>query len=187
MTDDTRQSSRAREDIAKDLLDQATWIDCSYGPPPEVPTALLREAAAALTRSESAARDQAYDHFKAFWEKYGLGSKICPSCLMCGQQRQSRDEWAITHAELPDIYICMECVSKTTRSMVAQPEALNHIRIWTSRMGGPPCITLEIPGEGFWSYHPENDDPDGGAFMLQFKEKFGIQGLPIKPPSDGRD
>lgn len=44
----------------------------------------------------------------AFWEKYGLGSKLCPSCLQCGKQTQPQDR-AIQHMELPDIFICKSC------------------------------------------------------------------------------
>lgn len=49
--------------------------------------------------------------FKDFYMKHAMGSKLCPSCLLCGKQRFNRaEEWAITHAELPDIYICKPCV-----------------------------------------------------------------------------
>lgn len=65
--------------------------------------------------------------FKAFWDKYALGSKMLPSCLKCGHAKP-REEWSITHAELPDIYICKACVgtpSSTQRIESAHtPEAL---------------------------------------------------------------
>lgn len=45
-----------------------------------------------------------------FFNKYALGSLALPSCLRCGHAKP-RDKWAITHAELPDIYICAECAT----------------------------------------------------------------------------
>lgn len=48
--------------------------------------------------------------YQAFWSKYALGSKSLPSCFRCGQAKD-RDEWAITHAELPDIYLCTTCAA----------------------------------------------------------------------------
>ena len=47
-----------------------------------------------------------------FFNKHSGGSKLCPSCLMCGQQYHDREDWGITHLELPDIYICKPCVAK---------------------------------------------------------------------------
>lgn len=47
-----------------------------------------------------------------FWKKYALGSKLCPSCLLCGVQAFDPEDWAIRHAELPDIYICKGCAEK---------------------------------------------------------------------------
>lgn len=48
----------------------------------------------------------------AFFNKHSGGSKLCPSCLLCGHAYPNRtDDWAITHAELPDIYICRHCVA----------------------------------------------------------------------------
>lgn len=48
----------------------------------------------------------------AFFNKHASGSKVCPSCLTCGQQVHDREEWGITHLELPDIYVCKPCVAK---------------------------------------------------------------------------
>jgi hypothetical protein len=44
--------------------------------------------------------------FREFFNKYALGSKLPPSCLMCGRIVHER---AVEHAELPDIYICADC------------------------------------------------------------------------------
>jgi hypothetical protein len=61
-----------------------------------------------------------------FWKKYALGSKVCPSCLLCGHQRHDPDEWAIRHAELPDIYICKPCVDAArTPPSASGPSALS--------------------------------------------------------------
>lgn len=46
--------------------------------------------------------------FSAFWEKYAIGPKSAPSCLMCGASMQGKEQ-AITHLELPGIVICAEC------------------------------------------------------------------------------
>ena len=54
-------------------------------------------------------RKQDESTFRAFWIKHALGSKTLPSCFSCGAAKQ-REQWAITHGELPDIYICAECV-----------------------------------------------------------------------------
>lgn len=45
-----------------------------------------------------------------FFRRYAMGSKLCPSCLMCGHQAFDRADWIITHGDLPDIYICRTCV-----------------------------------------------------------------------------
>jgi hypothetical protein len=71
-----------------------------------------RAIPSSIGRSEDAALA-----YKAFWERHALGSKVCPSCLLCGQQRP-REEWDITHGELPDIYICRSCVSSARSATV---------------------------------------------------------------------
>lgn len=53
-----------------------------------------------------------------FYSKHASGSKLCPSCFMCGQQYPDRNDWAITHMELPDIYICKPC--RDTRSTLGR-------------------------------------------------------------------
>ena len=50
--------------------------------------------------------------FKAFFDEHAIGSKGLPSCLLCGYAEPDRQRWAVTHAELPDIYICKSCVDK---------------------------------------------------------------------------
>ncbi len=65
-------------------------------------------------------------HFKEFWEKHALGSKLCPSCLLCGQQRP-REQWAIQHGELPDIYICEPCVTAARSASGKHTELLQRI------------------------------------------------------------
>lgn len=42
-----------------------------------------------------------------FFEKYAIGPKLRPSCLVCGGAVVS--EPAITHAELPGIWVCVPC------------------------------------------------------------------------------
>ena len=56
---------------------------------------------------------------RAFYWKHAMGAKVCPSCLVCGHAKD-RDEWAITHGELPNIYVCTGCVAgapSSTRPM----------------------------------------------------------------------
>lgn len=74
-----------------------------------------------------------YTHFKAFWDKHAKGSMVCPSCLLCGQQKP-REEWAISHAELPDIYICKTCV--TAARSTTQPSFEQVRDAIAVRMGG---------------------------------------------------
>lgn len=52
-----------------------------------------------------------------FFNRWALGSKLCPSCFKCGRPEPDREKWAIRHLNLPDIYICAACCapSSTTR------------------------------------------------------------------------
>jgi len=50
---------------------------------------------------------QAYPTLAKFFDKHALGSKVKPSCLACGSDK---NEIATRHLELPDIYICDKCV-----------------------------------------------------------------------------
>jgi len=52
--------------------------------------------------------------FRKFWERHAMLSKVCPSCLLCGQQSDPANA-AITHAELPNIFICQPCAAKARR------------------------------------------------------------------------
>lgn len=65
-----------------------------------------------------------------FFNRWSTGSKVCPSCLLCGKQYFDRkEEWAIQHAVLPDIYICKPCVTaarSTTRTLPDIPTELFH-------------------------------------------------------------
>ena len=45
----------------------------------------------------------------AFFNKHALGSMLPPSCLVCGHSQPNREEWGITHAELPNIIVCLKC------------------------------------------------------------------------------
>jgi hypothetical protein len=55
-----------------------------------------------------AARLHDYPRLLAFFDKYALGPKSKPSCLVCG-----RDDYdappAIQHLELPGIVVCLKC------------------------------------------------------------------------------
>ncbi len=58
-----------------------------------------------------------------FWQKYALGTKARPSCLVCG-----RDDYAwppaIQHVELPGIVVCHKCrdaASGEPRASVSLP------------------------------------------------------------------
>lgn len=66
-----------------------------------------------------------------FYRKHSMGSKLCPSCLLCGNAEPDRERWAITHMELPDIYICAPCVnaarSATQRSKWRLDEIVSYV------------------------------------------------------------
>lgn len=87
-----------------------------------------KEIADALwrTRSSAALTDRGEVALE-FWRKHALGSMLCPSCFMCGQQRK-REDWAITHAELPDIYICKECVTSARSATGEKMKAAQLLR-----------------------------------------------------------
>lgn len=80
------------------------------------------------------------------------------------------------HTFAKSVLFGIKAVLASAASEIApKSEALEHIQIWTPNEG-KPVITLGIPGRGFWSYSPAKDDPDGGDFMLAFKEHFRIKG-----------
>lgn len=54
--------------------------------------------------------DQAYPEVSAFYMKHAVGQKLAPSCFCCGQLS---DERAVTHAELPDVFVCKTCKDAT--------------------------------------------------------------------------
>jgi hypothetical protein len=109
---------KSRFDQAISLLDQATMRVADFANPAirvvrrDEAEAILREALVASETEDRQAAIHANDcpQFRAFYMKYAIGSKLCPSCLLCGHQVFDRSEWGITHAELPDIYICKVCV-----------------------------------------------------------------------------
>ena len=69
---------------------------------------LLRQAAAML-------REDATYH--QFFSKPALGGLALPSCLVCGQQKLA----AITHQELPEIVVCVDC--HAAKHLLAELEA----------------------------------------------------------------
>lgn len=60
---------------------------------------------------------QAYPQLAAFFDKYALGSKVAPSCFGCGHVRPRSTQ----HAELPDIYLCVECARGEPHYRTAAP------------------------------------------------------------------
>jgi hypothetical protein len=80
---------------AKDLLELARTLEREL--------AALREGV-----PRDAARLHDYPRLLAFFDKYALGPKSKPSCLVCG-----RDDYdappAIQHLELPGIVVCLKC------------------------------------------------------------------------------
>ena len=50
-----------------------------------------------------------YPIYMAFHRKYAMPSMLPPSCLVCGQAQPEREDWAIQHAELPNIIVCTAC------------------------------------------------------------------------------
>lgn len=53
-----------------------------------------------------------YPKVAEFHSKYAMGSKMAPSCLLCGKV----EPLVITHAELPDIGVCAQCRDAARRS-----------------------------------------------------------------------
>lgn len=51
---------------------------------------------------------QAYPTLSAFYSKHAIGSMVAPSCFGCGHV----GERSTTHFELPDVYLCTNCVEK---------------------------------------------------------------------------
>jgi hypothetical protein len=45
----------------------------------------------------------------AFFNKHSLGSKLPPSCLVCGHVPADVEDIAIRHMELPNIVVCLTC------------------------------------------------------------------------------
>ena len=45
------------------------------------------------------------DIYRAFWEKYALGPRARPSCMVCGDVKQ----FVIWHAEIPSVGVCGDC------------------------------------------------------------------------------
>jgi ribosomal protein L37AE/L43A len=76
----------------------------------------------------------------AFFNKHGLGSKLPPSCLVCGKPQPDRDEWGIWHMELPNVMACKACVNaaRGTVSSTAPRNDVNAeaIAVLTQRAGG---------------------------------------------------
>lgn len=50
---------------------------------------------------------------RAFYDRYALGPKTAPSCLVCGQPLD--DKPAVQHAELPGIVVCRRCKEASIR------------------------------------------------------------------------
>lgn len=48
-----------------------------------------------------------------FFNKHGLGSKLAPSCLVCGKVPADADDIAIRHMELPNIIVCKRCLTRS--------------------------------------------------------------------------
>lgn len=62
-----------------------------------------------------------------FYRRYAVGSKLCPSCLLCGKQAFDPADWSIRHAELPDIYICKACVDAARAVPSATDEKIDKL------------------------------------------------------------
>lgn len=55
---------------------------------------------------ELAVHRQDCPHFREFFTRYGLPSKLPPSCLVCGD---ATPDPVIRHAELPSVVVCATC------------------------------------------------------------------------------
>jgi hypothetical protein len=61
---------------------------------------------------------QAYPKLSEFFSKYALGSKLPPSCFVCGHVVV---DVGVSHMELPDVVCCKRCKEVSERA--AQPPA----------------------------------------------------------------
>jgi hypothetical protein len=117
---EARQGILWAKRFAAELLNVAPQASPLTGQPDRVQDGTQgtdRPAGAALP---STGEEQAARTYKDFWDRHAKGSMLCPSCLLCGHQRP-REQWSITHGELPDIYICKPCVDAARRP--ALPDA----------------------------------------------------------------
>lgn len=105
--------------------------------------------AGAPTRQEIINHD--FPTYAAFFNRHALGSKLPPSCLVCGQAQPSRDTWAIINMELPNIIVCTTCRDKAIASPTA-PEGVSVPLEPTEEMlnagvnawfGKPPEISID--------------------------------------------
>lgn len=74
-----------------------------------------------------------------FYKRYAVGSKLCPSCLLCGKQAFDPADWSIRHADLPDIYICKTCVDAARSNLSARGELLKE---------ASACLRLALDNSG---------------------------------------
>lgn len=112
---------------------------------------MLCDLALSALRSSVAGSEAAAQAYKDFWDKHAKGSMLCPSCLMCGAAC-AKEQWAIRHAELPDIYICACCVEKVRNPIETGVSATAGC---CSKLAGKAAFTLEqrdmeIADRDFW-------------------------------------
>lgn len=74
--------------------------------------AKLNEALSAMGDRDAAIHAHDCPVFHEFYSKHAVGSKLPPSCLVCGHAQPDREEWAIQHMELPNIIVCRACRDK---------------------------------------------------------------------------
>ncbi len=133
-TDDKLKEGRVPE-LEPTRANAEYWINAAKGEKDKVQALICLHQAinawknAAYAMADKHPSSNERNEYREFWERHALGSKLCPSCMLCGHQRP-RGEWAITHMELPDIYICRPCVdaARSAQSANGALELLKRIQ-----------------------------------------------------------
>lgn len=76
--------------------------------------ALEREASSAGTSRSAMIHANDCPTAWAFFNKHSLGSKLPPSCLVCGHAPGDVEDIAIRHMDLPNIIVCKKCRDAST-------------------------------------------------------------------------
>lgn len=124
---ETPQADTAHHVADRNLVGDGSGVGSASLPPAE-PSPASSDLEAATRERIGARRDMImrndYPILAAFHKKHALGSLMAPSCLVCGQVK----DFAIKHAELPDIGVCEDCRNAVSRRPIPDTPAVDHLR-----------------------------------------------------------